>query len=145
VVFSISISGTGDKSFVAHEVNSNIRAGLHIIEQKIRSSNGLNTEASTFGSDPGVLSLSMASTTQNPTVFSLDSNNGVLQISEGGVSTTTITSGEVKVTNLVFTDLTASSTRENIRIEITVEYNNLSNDIQYDYSRSIQTAVNLRQ
>lgn len=145
VLFSLSVSGSRAKTYVAQEVQANARVALNIISQKIKLANGVNMGVSIFGLDPGVLSLSMADAAKNPTVIDLDQDNGVLQIKEGVSSPVAITSDEVKVTNLVFTNLTSTGARENIRIEFTVEYNNPSGDIRYDHSRSLQTAVSLRQ
>ncbi|MFH1661924.1 MAG: hypothetical protein ABIA02_02415 [Candidatus Falkowbacteria bacterium] len=104
-----------------------------------------NTGESTFDSDPGVLSLSMADASKNPTIINLTADNGQIQIKEGSTDEVLITSNEVKITNLVFTDLTGTSDKENIRVQITVEFNNLGTDIDYDYSQSLQTSISLRQ
>jgi len=143
VVFSISISNSRSKTYVVQEVHANTRTALNVMSQKIRSATGVNTASSTFGVDPGFLSLSMASSTLNPTILALDSN--ILGIKEGSNATTSITSDEVKITNLVFTDLSGTGNRGNVRIEMTVEYNNIDTDIIYNYSQSIQTTVGLRQ
>jgi len=145
LVFSIGIANSRTKNYVSQEVQGNSRTGLDLITQRIRAATGLNTASSTFGADPGVLSLVMADNAKNPTIIDLSADDGVLQIAEGVGSTVPITSDEVKVTNLVFGDLSASSTRENIRIEITVEYNNNSNDVEFTYTQSLQTAVSIRQ
>lgn len=145
VVFSVSVSQSGNKTFVTQEVHANARHALDIMSGRIRASTGVNTEASTFGSDPGVLSLSMAASGSNPTVLSLSGDDGVLQITEGVGSAVALTSDEVKVTNLVFTNLTPTGARESIRIQMTVAYNNAGSDVEYSYSKSFQTAVSLRQ
>ena len=145
ITFSISISNTRNKTFVVQEVHSNSRTALNLISQRIRSSTGVNSTSSTFGVDPGVLSLSMAAVSRDPTVIDLDQNDGTLRIGEATSSPVAITSDKVKVTNLVFTNVTPSGERENIRVEITVEYNNISGDIIYTYSQSSQTTISVRQ
>jgi len=145
VLFSISISNARAKTFVVQEVHENGRLALIIISQKIRAAIGINNGASVFGSDPGVLSLSMTEVSVDPTVIDLTLNDGILQITEGASPPIAITSDKVKVTNLVFTDLTGAAQRKHIRLLLTVEYADTSGDPIYKYSKSWQTAVSLRQ
>lgn len=146
VSFSISVSNSRNKAYVVQEVQANARTTLDLISQRIRAAVGVNTGSCTFGSDPGVLSLAMAEETENPTIIDLDQDNGSLQITQGLGDPVLITSNKVKVTNLVFTNLTPLTVdRENIRVEITLEYDNAGSDIEYTYSQSLQTAVSLRQ
>ncbi len=145
VVFVMSISDLRNKAYVISEVQANCRTTLDIISQKIRAATGINTVLSTFESDPGVLSLSMADSAKNPTVINLDQDDGILQITEGIAGPIAITSDEIRITNLVFTNLTSMSKRGNIKIEITAAFNNAGTDIEYNYLQSLQTAVNLRQ
>jgi len=142
--FAVSISSTKSKVYVTQEVQANARMALNLITQKILSANGVNIGASTFDTDPGVLSLSMADGDKNPTIISLSQNNGVLQITEGTADPVNITSNKVLITNLVFTNLTSTSDKENIKIELTAEYIT-TNDVVYQYSQNLQTAVSLRQ
>ena len=80
----------------------------------------------------------------NPTKFFLDGDNGNLQIKEGTKATTTITSSELLITNLVFTNLTASSTKDHVKIDITIEYNNTSGTNDFDSSSALQTSASAR-
>jgi len=145
VAFSMQISDSKIKNYVVEEVQANARVALDIMSQKIKSANGVNTVLSTFDVDPGELSLSMADGSKNPTVFDLDQNDGILQITQGTDDPVSLTSDEVKITNLVFTNVSSGGTYENIRIEMTVEFNNAGTDIEYDYSQTYQTTINLRQ
>jgi type II secretory pathway pseudopilin PulG len=145
VSFSLSISDSRNKTFVIQEVNANSRLALDLITQKIQASTGVNIGNSTFGSDPGVLELSMADSGLNPTIINLDQDDGVLQIKEGASDPVAIVTDEVKITNLVFTNLTSSSARENIKVEMTFEYNNSNSDVEFNYSRDIRTSVSVRQ
>jgi prepilin-type N-terminal cleavage/methylation domain-containing protein len=145
VLFSLGVGDSRSKNYVVQEVHGNTRTALGIISQRLRAAEAVNTASSTFGTDPGVLSLQMSDAAKNPTVIDLTADNGVLQVTEGASSSVAITSDEVNITNLVFTNLTASSTRENIRVEITAEYNNPSGDVEFTYTQSLQTAVSVRQ
>jgi len=147
VMFAFSILSTRNKTYVSQEVQANVRTALGIIDRTIKSSVGINIASSTFGSDPGELYVVVDDITKNPTVFSLSEDDGILRITESTSSPMIIpiTGDEVKVTNLVFTNLTGSSTRKNIGVDMTVEYDNESNDPEFDYSQSIRTAISARQ
>ncbi len=146
VGFSISISKTRNKAYVIQEVQANARTALDLISREIRAATGVNIESSTFDSDPGVLSLIMANSEENPTIIDLDSDDGFLQIRRGTDDPVVITNNKVKVVNLVFTNLTPlAANRENIRIEMTVRYNDDSGGAGYGYSYNLRTAVSLRQ
>ena len=143
IVFVFSISDPSSKTYVVSEVQANMRIASNLIAQKIRASTGINIASSTFDVDPGVLSLQMASSTLNPTVFSLSADNGILQITQGAGSPIDITSDEVRVVNLIFRDYTLSNERENIRVEIEMEFDN-TDDIDFQYSQGIKTTVGVR-
>lgn len=145
VVFAMSISDSRNKAYVISEVQANHRTALNIISQRIRSAETVNIIGSIFDSDPGALSLAMANGSKNPTIINLNQDDGILQITEGTAGPIAITSDEVKITDLVFTNLTGGEERKNIRIEITIVFNNADTDIEYNYSQSLQTAVSLRQ
>jgi Tfp pilus assembly protein PilW len=145
VSFNLSVSESRNKTFVAQEVQANVRTAMDIISQRIRAATGVNTGTSTFDSDPGVLSLVMVDSAKNPTLISLSQDNGTLQITEGVSSAVAITSTEVQVTNLVFTDLTSTSSRENIRLVLTIAYNAGGSDLEFTHSQTATTSVSIRQ
>ena len=141
VVFSMSITNSRNKTYVVQEVQANGRTALSIMTQKIRAASSVTTGSCTFDSDPGELYLVIDGTTN---IINLDADDGVLQLTAGAADPVAITTDEVQVTNLVFTDLTDGD-RDNIRIEMTAAYNNLGTDVEYTYSENFQTAVSLRQ
>lgn len=146
VIFSISISNSKNKTYVTQEVQANARLALNLISQQIRGATGINIGASSFGADPGVLSLSLADGAKDPTIIELDQDDGRLQIIQGLSDPIMLISEQTKITNLVFTNLTpAGSNRENIRIEMTIEYDNSTSDLNFTYSQSWRTAVSVRQ
>jgi type II secretory pathway pseudopilin PulG len=147
VLFATTVSNVRSKIYVQQEVNANARVALDVIADRIRSASGVNAGNSTFGSDPGVLELSMDAAAANPTIINLSANDGILQIKEGASSVVALTSDEVRVSNLVFTDLTPASgnQRENIRIDLTIEYNVPSGDANFGYTNSVQTSVSVRE
>lgn len=140
--FILAISGSRNKSYAQQEVNANTRLALNILNHKIKTSNGINIASSTFGSSPGVLSLSMSSSTLNPTVFAL--SNGRLTITEGATSSQFITSQRVNISSIIFTNLTSDSNHGNVGISMNFSYAS-STDASYTFSSSLNTAVNFRQ
>ena len=145
VAFTFTISDSRNKNYVVQEVQANARVSLNLISQRIMAANGINTGASIFDADPGVLSLSMADSSKNPTILNLSGDDGQLQIKEGAGDIVIITADEVKITNLVFTNLTGTSDIPNVGVELTVEFNNLGTDVDFNYDQSWQTSVSLRQ
>lgn len=142
---SISVISARNKTYTTQEVRANMQFALEVISDRIRSASGVNTGTSTFATDPGVLSLSMSTPALNPTIIQLNANDGKIQITEGASGTTFLTTDRVKVTNLVFTNLTGTSDHENIGIDVTIEYNGQANDAVFSATQSISTAVSVRQ
>ncbi len=143
VQFAFSIVEARNKTYVAQEVQANARIAQNTITQKIRTATGINISPSTFGANPGKLSLIMSDTNKNPTIMEIVS--GVLRLTEGTGSAIPITSDEVDVSNLVFTNLSQTGERGHVRVEMTVRYRNPSGDVKFEYSETMETAVSLRQ
>lgn len=145
VAFGISVSNSRNKTYVMQEVQANTRVALGIISEKIRASTGVNVSGSVFNTDPGILSLEIPAASKNPTVIDLNTNDGVLRITEGVLVPVSVTSDKVKVTDLIFTNLTQSGDRENIKVSLTLEYNDRDSGNNFDYTQSIETVVGVRQ
>ena len=144
ISFILNILNIHAKNYVEQEVEANARMALDIISGRIRAASDINIGTSVFGSDPGLISLAMADVSKNPTIIDLSADNGTLRIKEGTSAYVNLTSSGVKITNLVFTHLSQTALRDNIRVEITVEYNNSSGDKEYQFAQTLQTAINLR-
>lgn len=144
IAFALSIAESRNSSFVVQEVQANARMAMKKISQKVRLAESIMIASTTWGTDPGVLYLQMSSSTVNPTIISLTADNGQLQIREGASANQVLTSSEVKISNLVFTNYSSSTSRGNIQINLTAEYNGTGSSRSYIYSYSLQTAVSLR-
>ena len=139
ISFSLSITAARNKAYVVQEVQANTRMALGLIARTIRQAGGVLNPAS--GTAAGSLTLDMPG--PDPDImFSLTS--GILYITEGVGDPVAITSDEVNIVNLVFTNLALSTDKDNIRVEITAEYGN-SGSLEYAYSQSLRTAVSIRQ
>ena len=79
VMFILIVIEVRNKSYVVQEVQANARSALDVMSQKIRMADGLNTGSSTFGSDPGVLSLAMVDGSNDPTVIDLDADERTMR------------------------------------------------------------------
>jgi type II secretory pathway pseudopilin PulG len=145
IAFAVTLSNARGKTYAAQEVQNNGRFAMRLISERIRRAAGINGISSVFGSDPGALSLAMESGAEDPTRIDLNQDDGRLQITEGIDPPLFATSDEVRVTNLIFTNLTGTGNRGNIRIEITIEYKNTGGDVDYTFSQDLQTSVSLRQ
>ncbi len=137
ISFTLSISNSRSKSYVASEVNANARIALETIAQKIRLAD--DVVQPDLGASSDTLSLDMPDT-GNHLVFSLE--QGVLIYTQASNSYN-ITSDEVNITNLLFTNLRAGDERDNINIVLTIEYRD-SDSQEYRYSKTFQTTLSLR-
>jgi len=140
ITFSLSIGGNRNKAFVWQEVQTNARTAIDLMSQKIRmATDVISPLASTTES---ILELDMPAPSSN-VIFMVMGNQ--LYLIESGVATTTITSSEVNIANLSFTNMSETGERENIKINMTTEYDNSSGDIDYEYSYEVETSVSVRQ
>jgi type II secretory pathway pseudopilin PulG len=129
------------KSYVAAEVNQNARFAMDVMAGRIRNAESINSPSA--GSTSSSLSLEMATSALDPTVFDLSS--GVLRIKEGASATVDLTSSEVTVSALTFSNLSYTDTPGTIRIEMTVEFVNTGGTHQYDFARTYYETVNIRE
>jgi len=139
ITFAISISSSRSKTYVVQEVQANTRTALDLISQKVRAAEDVVTPSE--GNSTSTLELDMPDTADN-LVFSVIGN--ILNITEGVADPVPITSDEVSVSNLSFTNLAVTGERDNIRVEMTIEYSGEGSK-EYEYSQSLQTAVSIRQ
>jgi prepilin-type N-terminal cleavage/methylation domain-containing protein len=121
------------------EVQQNGRFALTKIIQETKKSTGINSPLPGFSSD--TLSLTIAAANLNPTVFKL--TNGKLTITKGNGGTYELTSDQVKVSNLQFTNLSYPNTPGTVRIEMTIEYLNPSGRMEYQASINLKSTVSL--
>lgn len=144
VLFALTINGNSNKITSATEVQSNMRLAMSIISDKIRSAESINLGSSTFGSDPGTLSLQMANP-NNPTIFDLDTDDGRLRMVEGLNPAVYLTSDDVNVTNLTFEDTTGTNPHQQIEITLTIEYNVNKSSQDFYYIQTVSTNETINQ
>jgi len=122
------------------EVQQNARFALTKITQETKKTTGINHPPP--GTTAAFLSLTMADISVNPTVF--DAVDGKLKITQGSPPISYyLTSDQVIVSSLQFTNLTATGTLGTIRIEMTIDYTNPSGRIEYQASINLKSTVSL--
>lgn len=139
---SIDLVTGAQKARVNQEVQQNARFAMQRIVQELRHANTVNTGSSTFGSSPGVLSLGVDTVGNDPTVFDVASE--VLQITQGANGPYPLTTDKVRVTNLVFDNRSTPKT-SNIKVTLTIEHVNPSNQETYNASQTLSTTVVVRE
>lgn len=142
VFFGVKIVESSDRARVQSEVQQNLRVGMERMVREIRTADNLNAGSSIFGSSPGILSITHDTAGNDPTIFDL--SGGALRITQGLNGPYNLTSDDVTVTNLVFTNLSRGTRTEIVRIEMTVEYVNQVGT-QYSVSTSATTSVLIRE
>lgn len=128
------------KLMAIEEVSQNTRFTIEKIADRVRNANTINSP--TQGVSTSTLSLQMADSAKNPTVFDLSS--GVVRITEGTGSAVNLTSSEVTVTNLQFSNISYSNTPGTVRIQMTVKLTNPENRQEYNFEKTFYTTANIR-
>jgi len=139
--FSIDLLELRSKNIVASEIEAQGRLILEHLETVARHSEGVNTGSSTFGTDPGVLSLDVVAAIDDPTVFSLSADDGTFQMKKGSEDTAQLTSSSVFVSELVFTDLTSVEELGIIQVNFTLQYVNEENARFFEFIQPFQATL----
>ncbi len=127
------------KSTVHQEVNQNLRIASKRIAFEIRNASAINSVT------PTSISLASTDASRNPTVIDLSSDR--VRIGYGGAGNCPtsapcfLTSNQVSITNLLFTDMSAASSN-NIRFSITAE--SIGQRQEWDVLQTITTSSELR-
>lgn len=141
-------------SVALREAQGNAQLALGRIEVELRSAAGVQSGASVFGVNPGVLSLDYPGTARD-VVFDIatttvaiggsDVEIRILRVALGGGSPLALTSAQVDVTNLVFTNLTRLGHPASVRVALTVRTVNPGGHAWYAASATLLGGVTLRQ
>ncbi len=137
--FTWSIIKGSVKSSCVREVQQNGRLAMEIVTREIKAASGINNPLA--GESTDTLSLIMSDNGLNPTIFEL-LNNQIL-LSQGVDGPYALTTDQVLVSNLNFTNLSYTDTPGTIRIEMTLDYNNLEVQPEYKASIDLITTVSL--
>ncbi len=139
-IFLTLILQTRTKNQVITEVEQQGALVLVRLMQVVRNSVLINTPAT--GASGSSLSVSMPQAALNPTVFALSS--GVITMTQGASSAVSLTNNLVSVTGLTFSNVSRASTPGTARVQFTVSYINNSGRNEFDYSKTFDSDVSLR-
>jgi len=145
VIFSSWAIKAGTKTKINASVVNNARQATDTIIYEIRKSKGVYTPTSNFTGHPGQLSLEQASLdpTETATYIDFFLCGDSLCLKREDADPITITSSEVKISNLQFRQLLNSATAPSIQILMVIE--SLSSERPEDSaSMTIQATANLR-
>jgi len=121
------------------EVESQGAQAMTIMLQTIRNASGINSPATSTSA--GTISLSMASTTLNPTVF--DVSAGAIRIKEGTAPAVSLTNHYVSTTALTFWNY-SSTTQGMVTIRLDLAYATSSNLQRYQYQKMFYGSAAIR-
>jgi len=121
------------------EVQQNARFTITKISQEIKKAIGINSPPAAGSANS--LSLAMADVSLNPTIF--DVVDGKLRITQGTKGPYELTSDQVIVSNLLFTNLSYENTPGTVRIEMTIDQANPGNRVEYQASINLNSTFSL--
>ncbi|MCH8741572.1 hypothetical protein IH779_01600 [Patescibacteria group bacterium] len=127
------------KETAYQEVQQNARFALTKITQETKKAAGINNPSP--GNSAPSLSLAMAASHLDPTVF--DVVDGKLRITQGASGPYALTSDQVIVSNLQFTNLSYPDTPGTVRAEMTIEHINPSARTEYAASINLISSISL--
>lgn len=115
-------------------------SAMQIITQTVRNANTINSPA--IGVSATSLSVAVSDLTKSPTIFTVSS--GKLTIKEGAGAAVDLTSSQVSVTGVSFTNMTRGTTQGNVRVQFTVNSTNPNNLSEFDAIRAFDAAASIR-
>lgn len=145
-VVGLALSATAERvnSQIAADLNYQGEAAIALITQTVRQASAINSP--TTGDSATTLSLSMANSTVNPTVFdaAADANTTRLRMSEGAPAiVSSLSNGHVRVVNLSFTNMSLNATKGSVLIKLTLKYQSASDRRELQYSKTFYGAATI--
>lgn len=129
------------KSQAITEVNQQGFQIMYSITQTIR--NGRSIQVPSLGTSSSTLSLTVANTLLNPTVFSVSSSTFFIQ--EGGKAPIALTNSRVKASSLVFQNISSSSSSEKVlRVSFVLDAVNPEGRGEYSFTKTFSGSATLR-
>lgn len=105
---------------LAKAVSASASGALQRIIYETRQASSINLAGSTFGANPGVLSLVSTSASGATTTVAFTVSNGVLRVSRGGVDEGPLTLSGASVTNFTLA-LLQNSVSNAVRVTLTIQ------------------------
>jgi type II secretory pathway pseudopilin PulG len=140
-VFLSFLLGARVRSQAITEVNQQGFQVMSLITQTIR--NGRSIQTPSTGVSSSTLSLTTGNALLNPTLFYISSTT--MKIKEGSQQAVSLTNGRVKVSGLLFQNVSSGSSTEKImRISYTINYINPEGRSEYSFSKTFNGSATLR-
>ena len=136
-LWNIIWGGVKESSYL--EVQQNARLSLLKMEREIKKASGIVSPLP--GQNGDTLVLEMANPDLNPVIF--DTNQGTLRISQGSGSPVEITSDDVRVDNISFSNLSYPDTPGVISVEMGISRINPENKNEYRAQINLETSISL--
>lgn len=137
--FTWSIIKSDVKTGSHREIQQNGRLAMEKITRSIKAASEINSP--NIGESGDFLSLAMSNEDLNPTVIELSDNE--ILLTQGVNGPYALTSDQVLVANLQFTNLSYEDTPGTVRVEMTLDYNNLGLQTEYQASIDLTNTVSL--
>lgn len=140
-VFLSFLLGARVRSQAITEVNQQGFQVMSLLTQTIR--NGRSIQTPSIGLASSTMSLTTGNALINPTLFYISSTT--MKIKEGSQGEISLTNKRVRISGLVFQNVSSSSSTEKImRISYTVDYINPTGRDEYSFSKTFNGSATLR-
>lgn len=133
--------GARVRSQAITEVNQQGFQVMSMMTQTIR--NGRSIQVPSIGTSSSTISITTGNALLNPTLFYVSSTT--MKIKEGSQTAVSLTNSQVRVSNLLFQNVSSiSSTEKIIRISYTIDYINPTGRSEYSFTKSFSGSATLR-
>ncbi|MFA5125034.1 MAG: prepilin-type N-terminal cleavage/methylation domain-containing protein [Patescibacteria group bacterium] len=122
------------------EVEQQGLEAMHAITQTIRNSSSVTVPI--VGGSSVTLILAVPLPEKSPTVFDL--SGGALRIIEGANGAVVLTNNRVTISNLSFTNLSSTSSKDIIRVQFILKHLNPGSRNEYDYQKKFYGSAERR-
>ncbi|MFH1047822.1 MAG: type II secretion system protein, partial [Patescibacteria group bacterium] len=140
VLFSVEFVETRAKSVALADATRNAKFALSRLAYEVRSSEGINYGNSTFGTNPGVLSVATVDPLTNPTVFSVSGNQ--LMVSQGGGADVPLTPVSTEVLEFTVEDVADTTHSRSVRVRLLL--GTVSSGALEEFSDQVANEVTVR-
>lgn len=146
VSFAFWTIQAGAKIKTNYELADNARRAMDIMTYEIKKSQSVYASTSIFNTNPGQLSLEQmaSSTAETLTYIDFFKCGDRLCLKREGTDPMALTNNQVKITNLIFSQLLNSSTTPSIQITLRVASSATSTDPEYTGTLELTSAATLR-
>ncbi|MEK9152858.1 MAG: prepilin-type N-terminal cleavage/methylation domain-containing protein [Patescibacteria group bacterium] len=140
--FAFEFALTRAKTLALEEAGRNARFAISRIATEVREASDINIGASTFGSNPGTLSIATVVGANDPTVFSVSGTT--LNVKQGAGAVLPLTSPKVQVSEFIVTNLSTTGKTKIFRIHLRLISTNPSALQTFDADYTFETTAQVQ-